>query len=143
MKIKPDHDELLSEVFSEATTADSFREASLNRAMAAARRHRTVRRAARATFAITAVVVVVAWLGRSPRQPNSSPGRTPMASTAAPAPTVSGTKIRLMGDEELLAMFSDRPVALIGPPERRQFVFLDTPRPRPGEVGGRRKKSKL
>ncbi len=41
------------------------------------------------------------------------------------SPIVPGTSIRLVSDEELLAMFPDRPVALVGPPENRQFVFLD------------------
>ena len=143
MKPKPDHDELLREVFSEETTAASFREASLQRAMTAVRRQRTVRRAARATIAMAAVVAMAAWFGSTPRNAKGASGRMAIASPAAPVPTVSGTKIRLVGDEELLAMFPDRPVALLGPPQHRQFVFLDTPRPRPGEVGGRRKKGKL
>ena len=33
-----------------------------------------------------------------------------------------------MSDDELLAMFPGRPVALLGPPEDRRFVFLDEQR---------------
>ena len=39
--------------------------------------------------------------------------------------TIPGTSIRVVNDDELMAMFPNRPVALVGPPERRQFVLLD------------------
>lgn len=44
------------------------------------------------------------------------------------ANTVPGTSIKLVSEEELLALFPDRPVALVGPPEDRRFVFLDEAR---------------
>ena len=143
MKTKPDHDELLHEVFSE-TLPPAFREASLNRALASVRRQRTGRRVLRGTLALTVVVAVVAWFGSAHRNPNGSPGRSPVASAPPPpVQTVPGTKIRVVGDDELLSMFPDRPVALVGPPEHRQFVFLDEQRRQPNEVGGRRKGIKL
>jgi hypothetical protein len=62
------------------------------------------------------------------------------APAAQPAvQTVPGTNIRLVSDEELLAMFPGRPVALVGPPEDRKFVFLDEQRQaksRDGTGGG-------
>jgi hypothetical protein len=143
MKIKPDRDELLHEVFSDMVPP-TFREASLNRALASARRQRTGRRVLRATLALAVAVAVIERFGSANRNPNGPPGQSAVA--AAPAPlvqTVPGTKIRLVGDDELLAMFPDRPVALVGPPEHRQFVFLDDPRLRPSEIGGRRKGIKL
>ena len=136
MKIKPDHDELLHEVFSEVMPP-TFREASLNRALACIRRQRMGRRLMRATFAIAVVVAVVTWFGSTHRNPNGSHGRNVLASAPpAPVQTIPGTNIRLVGDDELLAMFPDRPVALVGPPEHRQFVFLDDTRLRGVSIRG-------
>lgn len=143
MKTKPDQDELLHEVFSEVVPP-SFRDASLECALASIRRQRTGRRVLRATLAIAVVVAVGARFGSAHRNPNNSPGPNAIASAPPPpARTVPGTKIRLVGDDELLAMFPDRPVALVGPPEHRHFVFLDEQRPRANEVGGQRKGIKL
>ena len=143
MKSNPDHDELLQEVFSEAVSP-AFREASLNRALASVRRRRTGRRVLGATLVLAVVVAVVARFGSGHRNSSSSPGPSAIASVRPPAvQTVPGTKIRLVDDDELLAMFPDRPVALVGPPEHRQFVFLDDARLRLSEEGGRRKGLKL
>ena len=143
MKTKPDHDELLHEVFFEAVPP-AFREASLKHALASVRHRRTVRRVLRATLAIAVVVAVVSRFESAHQDSNDSPGRITLASAPLPpVKTVPGTKIRLVGDDELLAMFPDRPVALVGPPEHRQFVFLDDPRLRLNEASGRRKGFKL
>jgi len=46
----------------------------------------------------------------------TSPGETPRTSS-----------VKIISDEELLALFPDRSLALIGSPGRQQFVFLDAP----------------
>jgi hypothetical protein len=40
--------------------------------------------------------------------------------------------VKLINDDELLALFPDRPVALIGKPGQQQLVFLDKPTKRVG-----------
>ena len=50
---------------------------------------------------------------------SSLPGATAFL---PPADTV---KVKFITDEELLALFPDRPVALIGRPGHQQLVFLD------------------
>jgi len=65
--------------------------------------------------------------------------------TASPPPVqkVPGTNIRVVNDEELLAMFPDRPVALVGPPDKRQFVLLDQARGQSGNEAPDHKGSNL
>jgi hypothetical protein len=53
-------------------------------------------------------------------------------STQSEPPTVPGTSIRLLTDEELLSMFPGRAVALLGTGSQRQLVFLDEHRHRRG-----------
>lgn len=126
MKTNPEPDDLLKQVLSDAAS-EEFRTASLQQTLAAAHQRKTTRRVMRAGAAIALCIGVVTLLfSRSPK-----PSQPPMASNppSAPSdPTVPGTSIRVVGDDELLAMFPDRPVALVGPPEKRQLVFLDEQR---------------
>ena len=139
MKTTPDHDELLHDVFSEVASP-AIRAASLERALRAVRRQRTGRRVLRVGLALAVVVIAAAWFWRTQRTPIGSPGKGELASAPSPPiQTVPGTNIRLVSDDELLAMFPDRPVALLGPPDNRQFVFLDEQRKRVDAAGTRRK----
>ena len=38
---------------------------------------------------------------------------------------IEGTSIRILSDEELFAMFPNRPRGIIGPPDSPQILFLD------------------
>lgn len=128
MKTKPDHDELLNEVFSESAS-DDFRAALLERTLVSACRQRRLRRAGRVcgtTVFCVALLAAVFWQTREAATERLTKNGT--QSPSAPqteVPTVPGTSIRLVSDDELLAMFPDRPVALVGPPENQRFVFLD------------------
>lgn len=46
-----------------------------------------------------------------------------------PVRTIPGTSVRLVSDEEMLALLKDRPIALIGQPGRQRLVLLDEPVP--------------
>jgi hypothetical protein len=139
MKTESDRNELLSDILFENGSMD-FRNASLQRTLLSARRHRRARMGLRAAAAaaVCAALFAVPFLQR-----NSS--RQSLAeNTSHPSPqvqTVPGTKIQVVNDDELLAMFPDRPVAIVGPPENRQFVFLDEQRAHPD--GATRNKDKL
>jgi hypothetical protein len=43
----------------------------------------------------------------------------------AAQPAHSKSAIRMISEDELLAQFPGRAVGIVGPPERRQLVFLD------------------
>jgi hypothetical protein len=51
------------------------------------------------------------------------------AAIEPPVESDSDTGVRLLTDEQLLAMFPGRPVALIGPAGDQRLVFLDEPAP--------------
>lgn len=112
MKNPSDHDRLLDELLGE-----DFQAESLIHTLAAARRTRTMRRI-RARIACTAGVILAAVLFVFPRE-----RRTAAPVAAQPAPSKSA--IRMISEDELLAQFPGRAVGIVGPPERRQLVFLD------------------
>src|SRR5688572_27454503 len=125
MKTSPEHDELLNEVLT-GENATELRSASLNYTLTAVRRQRRFRQVLRGACPVAALAILTAilWYRQAPLiQPVA------IQPSVVGGPTVPGTSIRLVSDEELLAMFPDRPVALIGPPEERHFVFLDEKRP--------------
>jgi len=126
MKTTPEHDELLNEVLTGGNVTE-LRTKSLDDTLTAVRQHRRLRHALRCASPVAAIGILMAifWYRHSQFP---QPVAVQPAAAAMAAPTVPGTSIRLVSDEELLAMFPDRPVALVGPPENRQFVFLDEKR---------------
>jgi hypothetical protein len=135
MKTRPEHDELWNDLLAETAPAD-FRQASLERTLAAARGHQRRRRVYRAGV-ITALpcallIALVLWREGDAMRLRQASGDSPVKPGNPFAATVPGTRIRLITDAELFAMFPDRPVALIGSDEDRQFVLLDeVPKPSP------------
>ena len=126
MKKRPE-DNLLGDVFPKAA---DFRAASLERMLSCARQQRRRRRVIQVSgiLAIGLGLFVLLFLNF----PDSAerPVKQIIANHSSPPdahnyPTVPGTSIRILNDEELLALFADRPVALMGPPEAREFVVLD------------------
>ncbi len=150
--MKPsDHDRLLRELLDDEGL-ENFRRDSLAGALAALRARRLRRVALTAATAGVTLLLALAWLtptwyGHPARNPGNT-GRMPepqLASlpvteasrlqpesdaapvlTSAPAETKDDTRVQLINDEELFALFPGRSMALIGPPGAQQFVFLDT-----------------
>jgi hypothetical protein len=120
MKMPPE--DLLQETLLDNDT----RAASLETMLGAVRQRKRQRRAVRLAAAASIVLAVASlWLdGRESAAPSN---KTSASVAAQPVATVPGTHIRILSDAELLSMFPDRAVALIGPREDRQFVFLDDP----------------
>jgi hypothetical protein len=124
-----EHDELLSE-FLTGDELSEFRRASLElglKALAARRTRRAVVRTCGGCSLLLALagVVLLPWL------PGRWTGRRSVASppdvVSAPAPA-KASGVKFISDDELMALFPDRAVALIGKPGHQQFVFLDVPR---------------
>jgi hypothetical protein len=130
-------DDLLKEVFADEGL-DALRESSLGHGLAALRsrrRHRAWRLGALAALPVLALATMLLW--RSPPDAVTPPAVVATAATnpalkiypavvasaAPPVPTIS--------DEELLALFPNRPVGLLGEPGHQQLVFFDQPA-RPG-----------
>ncbi len=109
---------ILNEVFDDNALA-SARAASLSAGLQAMRRRRQQRIAFASLSGLLACAAGVAlWF----RQTTISPPLPPVNVTA-PVGEFRGVKI--ITDAELLALFRDRQVALIGAPGEQQLVFLD------------------
>jgi len=54
----------------------------------------------------------------------------PPRGSAGPAQPLTRSPVSLIDDEQLLALFPDRPVALVGPPGDQRLLFLDGKEPR-------------
>ena len=129
----PEHDRLLNEIVTGEELAD-FREASLQHALDAIRQQRRRQRFVR-LGALAAVPIVVAFgivFSRSPKpalRETAASNASPVAVASTPPRTAP---VKFISDDELLALFPDRPVALIGKPGQQQLFFLDKPVKRSG-----------
>jgi hypothetical protein len=128
------HDDLLKETFADGDL-DALRESTLNRSLAALRirrRLRMLRNGALVALPVLLLTAVMFWRAPSSPTPSvSAPAVTvatiPVlkiypavtAAAVAPVPTIS--------DQELLALFANRSVGLLGKPGQQKLVFFDQP----------------
>ncbi len=97
------------------------------------RRRRRARRAGR--WCVLALLPLAFGAGIFLSWP-SRPEVRPVSVAQSHAPAVSGLtakagSIEVIDDEQLLALFSGRPLALVGQPGHQQLLFLDQPAARP------------
>ncbi len=122
-----EQDQLLNEILAGEEVTE-FRRASLARALDALQRRKRRQRAWRAgALALPVLLATVLWLSRSPKSavaPVAGGPARPVGIAPAPAEAAS---VKFITDDELFALFPDRPMALIGPPGHQQLVFLDKP----------------
>ena len=112
-----ENETLLADVMGE-----ELRTATLQQGLAALRRRRRRRRAGRALlFTLAPLAGAAALLVASRRDAAPPSGNSAVAAHR----TIEGTSIRVLTDEELLALFKDRPVALIGPSGDQRLVLFD------------------
>jgi hypothetical protein len=116
--MKAEYERLISDVIA----GEEFRPESLNGYLAAAgreRRRRHVRRIV--AVALLPLVALAAILSLQQR-----PGASHEPVVQMPQPEfIAGTPIQVINDEQLLLLFKDRPVALVGPPGRQRLLLLD------------------
>ena len=121
---KPNH--LLKEVLGGDELTD-FRQVSLELGLSAIRRQRRQRQGTRAgALMLLSLLVTFAVLSR--RTPlDSSPqlASTNPTTSAAIAMMTDSREARAITDEELFALFPNRPRALVGEPGKQQLVFLN------------------
>jgi hypothetical protein len=114
-----DKDRLLREILADENL-ERLREASLERGLASLRARRRRRAVLPSIAAVAALAAILAVL--FPRQ-----GRNATRIAASdPLPATSLSKVKVIDDEQLLALFPDRAVALIGAPGNQKLVFLDS-----------------
>jgi hypothetical protein len=121
-----EHDRLADEILRTDELADLRRD-SLDQGLRALRRGQQRRRALRLSALAGAPLILALGLqlwGRVSLVSRSSSTHLSLGA-APPAASAGAGQIKFINDEELLALFPDRPVALIGKPGRQELVFLD------------------
>ena len=120
-----EQDQLLNEILAGEEVTE-FRRTSLARTLGAIQRRKRRRRLLGASALVLPLLLAsVLWLNRSAKSPGT-PAPVVQAPPAGKAPA-EARSVKFITDEELFALFPDRPMALIGPPGRQQLVFLDKP----------------
>jgi hypothetical protein len=120
---RSEQEKLLKEILPREDMSD-FEQASLERGLTRMRQQRRRGYFMRAG-AVAAVAIAVILGLRQKEGPssgvvaNSQPESKPVAETES--------KVQLISDDELLALFPGRSVALIGKPGQQRLVFLDQP----------------
>jgi hypothetical protein len=118
-----DREKLLKEILSSEDVSD-FRQNSLARGLAGLRRERRRRQLVR--FSSAAAVLICLVVGILLKSAN--PVRNEHASvqrSAQPAPaSLADSHVDFISDDQLLAFFTNQPVALVGKPGDQHLVFL-------------------
>jgi hypothetical protein len=112
------------------TGLETLRQETLQRGLEAVRSKARRRGFARGTALASLVAVVALLIVWERFPPDASEERT---MSAAPPPAVQSPPsdpIERIDDRELLALFPNKTVALIGPPTRQFLVFSDQPQVR-------------
>jgi hypothetical protein len=126
MKNCADRNPLLDDLLDDAET---LRASSLERGLAALRRKRRSRQMRPVLWSGAAALLAVAlvWWPRDPDVKRE----VATVTVAEPLPVQSlataqtETKIQIISEDELLEQFPERAVAIVGPEDHRQLVFLD------------------
>ena len=144
---RSEQDQLLKEILAGDDLSD-FRQASLEQGLMAIRRQRQRRRIVRACalvclpllLALGILIRLAPWdksaqdgaqsqknypTGQAPESPTGRIASANPPVTAIPAPRAGRGAVKFITDEELFALFPNRPLALIGKPGQQQLVFLD------------------
>src|SRR5882724_682106 len=129
--MKPSEQEkLLKEILPEEDLRD-FQQASLEHGLTFLRQRRRRGYLLRASALATVLSLVTLGLLLKPHrapQPDNSTAQLPPAPQSAP---VAASPVKFISDDELLALFPNRQVALIGKPGQQRLVFLDKPHAEP------------
>lgn len=114
---------LLKETF-RTGELEALRAASLQSVLSAARgkrRRRLAARAAALAFLVISTAVGLISFSGTPFAPQKAADAS--GSARQPGP------VEILTEEELFALFPDRPLALIGPPGKQELIFLDVRSP--------------
>jgi hypothetical protein len=98
----------------------ALRQASLARGLRALHQRQSRRRQLQVAAVLVPLLVL---LGHWPFRPAQRPAA--FASVTTPPPRMEAEKVEYITKDQLLALFPDRPIALIGAPGHQQFILLD------------------
>ena len=119
---RDEQDQLLKELLTGEELTE-IRRTSLERSLLTLRRRRQYRHVARlAVFAPLPLLLALGILLMRPPKPSV---RQIASSGSLSAEVSQPAGVKYITDEELFALFPDRPLALIGKPGQQELVFLD------------------
>lgn len=117
-----DQEKLLNEILPPDDPAD-FRQASLERSLIGLRRERRRRHVVRVSAVAVALICIslgIVLNSRTTKQ-NQAAQIQPPPTAASPA---LASHVEFINDDQLLALITNRPVALVGKPGEQRLVFL-------------------
>lgn len=130
MSPRPTHN-LLNELLSRPEL-EQLRATTLDRGLAILRQRRRQRHLIRSAAIVVVLLGMLAmgWMLLKPQTASplaARPPELPAARAMANSPPIAAptSNVRMVSDQELLGLFSGRPVALIGPPGAQRLVLLD------------------
>jgi hypothetical protein len=127
---RSEHEKLLTHILPGEDGAD-FERASLEHGLSCLRQQRRRRHLLRASgIAAVLSLISLAFVLKS-HQPISRDSSAQLASTPPPA---TASHVEFINDDQLLALWPDRSVALIGKPGQQWLVFLDKPNNDPAQA---------
>ena len=123
---RSEQDRLLQEILA-GDDLTAFRQASLGQGLTLVRRLRHRRRAVRlcAVVCLPSLLVSGILFRLSPQVAKPTGPSSTAAASVGPASPARNPPVKFITDEELFALFPNRPVALLGKPGQQQLVFLD------------------
>ncbi len=122
-----ERDRLLQEILA-GDDLTEFRQASLDHGLTLVRRLRHRRRALRLCAVVCLPLLLVSGIlfRLSPQVAKPTGPSSTAAASVGPASPARNPAVKFITDEELFALFPNRPLALLGKPGQQQLVFLDT-----------------
>ena len=120
-----EQDQFLKELLTGEEISD-FRRASLEQGVALIRLQRKRRQIAQcAAMVCGGLLLLSLFISQLPKSSRSRPATSQAQQAVPPVPAAANPEIKWINDDELFALFADRPMALIGKPGEQQLVFLD------------------
>ena len=123
-----DQDRIFNEILA-GEELNALRRRSLDRGIASLRqrwRRRALRDAALACLPLVVALTFLFWRNPAGKQIALPPAHSIPVSNPQ---TLAARSVKTITDEELFALFPNRPMALVGKPGHQEVVFLDQPAP--------------
>lgn len=133
--MKPSEQDRLLKGILTCDASSGLRQASLEHALLFIRRRRRRRWAVGAGVlgSVPFLLLLGIFVTRVPTAPPRPVVHSPVPSVASLSPEMKSGEVRFITDNELLALFGDRAVGLIGKPGHQMLVFYDNPDKKAGD----------
>jgi hypothetical protein len=113
-------------LLAELLADEDLREATLRGGLIAIRRSKVQRQSIRIGAVLSAMLLFI-LLSRNMERTSTEvkDQHAALQSAAATPEVIPGTTVRVLKDEDLLALFPDRAVGLVGPPGKQRLILFE------------------